>query len=162
MVPKTGSRKQPVPPQCGLLTLSHAISSWVTWQARHQHCCSNSMRVDWKLSKLCSRKGPEGHGETLCHSADLERKTSELLIELMSQTHQENQSPSAVSFPVSWAKVENPFDSLLSLLWPFSLLQKLPGTSCRSSLLACTSGNSRWRRKPARRLWTLHMILLSL
>lgn len=43
MVPKTGTRKQTVPPHCGLLTLSQAISSWVTWQARHQHYCDETV-----------------------------------------------------------------------------------------------------------------------
>lgn len=47
--------------------------------------------------KPYNRKGPDGHSETHCHSADLERKTSELLIGLKRQTHQENQSPSAGS-----------------------------------------------------------------
>lgn len=69
----------------------------------------NSTRVDGKLIKPFNRKGPEGLSETHCPSADLEKKTSELLIGLKNQTHQENQSPSAVSFPLSWAKVENPF-----------------------------------------------------
>lgn len=150
MVPKTGTRKQTVPPQAGLLTQSsHLLPSDTAGQAPALLWrTSNSMRADWEPSKPCGRKGPGGHSKAHCHSLDLERKTSELLIELMSQTHRENQSPSAVSFPLSWAKVENPFDSLLSLLWPFSLLQKLPGTSCRSRLLACRSGNSPWRRNP--------------
>lgn len=50
MVPKTGTRKQTVPPQGGLLTLSQAISSRVTWRARHQHYCDEPV-TPWGLTE---------------------------------------------------------------------------------------------------------------
>lgn len=40
MFPKTGTRKQPVPPQGKFPILSYAISSGVPSQTRHQHFCA--------------------------------------------------------------------------------------------------------------------------
>lgn len=149
-VPKRGTRKQTSTVCTFSFLPSHLFSSNMAGQGpAFPGQTTNSVRVNWKLSKPRNTKGPEGHSETHCHSVDLERKMSELLIELMSQTDQKI-NPLLRSHFLSWAGVENPSDSLLSLLAPFCLLQRLPGTSCSSSsLLACTSGTSQWCRKPA-------------
>lgn len=123
MFPKTGARKQPVPPQGKLPALSYAISSGVPSRTRPQHCCAQPT-TPWGLSETWSNLQQRSSWRALWRTPSVipEGVTSELLLVLMSQNQQESQSPSAVSFPLFRAKVENPFDSLLSLLWPFSLL----------------------------------------
>lgn len=159
MVPKRGTRKQ-ISTVCIFNSLPNCLfSSYMAGQAPAlPEPTTNSVRVNWKLSKPWNRQCPKGHSDTHCHSADLERKMSELLIELMSQTDQKI-NPLLQTHFLSWGKVENPSDSLLSLLAPFCLLQKLPGTSCSSSsLLACTSGTSQWCRKPALKLLSIQEV----
>lgn len=148
--PEAGTRKQPMPPWCKPSNHSHAVSSRVPLWLR--------TRVTRHWDKLL---GPRGLTETWANFGTEEllrapwntlpvspdERANELLIKLGSQSHQESQSPSAVSFPLFRAKVENLRDSLLSLLWPSLLLYKLPGTSCGSSLLASASGNTQWHWK---------------